>query len=206
MVKTKSKPVATEAIAATLRDEILGGRLPAGQRLTEMELAQRFGASRAAVRPAIQQLAMQGLLVCKTNCGAAVAPEAPKSIRDLIVPIRRTVEIYALRLVFSDLAEHDFQVWEEILARMKSACERQELHIIAECDLAFHRVILERAAQPDLLVIWEALVGRLRSHFRRTQRQLTRLTDIYEEHRELLEAFRSSDEDAAVRSLKAKIA
>jgi DNA-binding GntR family transcriptional regulator len=205
-VKTKTKPAATEIIAATLRDEILGGRLPAGQRLTEMELAQRFGASRAAVRPVIQQLAMQGLLVCKTNCGAAVAPEAPKAIRDLIVPIRRAIEAYALQLIFSELGPADFQRWEETLARMKAACERQDLHTVAECDLAFHRAILERASQGDLLVIWEALVGRLRSHFRRTQRQLTRLMDIYDEHCELLEAFRGSDEDAALRSLKAKIA
>lgn len=204
-MKTKSKPAATDVIASTLRDEILGGRLPAGQRLTEMELARRFGASRAAVRPVIQQLAMQGLLVCKTNCGAAVAPEAPKAIRDLIVPIRRAVEAYALELIFSELGPQDFERWEGILARMKSACERQDLHTIAECDLAFHRALLERAAQPDLLVIWEALVGRLRSHFRRTQRQLARLMDIYDEHRELLDAFRGDDEEDAVRSLKAKI-
>lgn len=202
---TKPKAHKTDAIAATLRDEILGGRLPAGRRMTELELSKRFGASRAAIRPAIQQLAMQGLLVCKTNCGAAVAPEAPKMIRDLIVPIRRTVEVYALRLIFSDLTEGDFQTWENILARMKVACARQNLHTVAECDLAFHRAIVERAAQPDLLAIWETLICRLRSHFRRSQRQLARLSDIYDEHRELLEVFRGCDEEAAVEQLTAKI-
>jgi DNA-binding GntR family transcriptional regulator len=202
---TKLKPVKTDMIAATLRDEILGGRLSAGQRMTEVELAQRFGASRAAVRPAIQQLAMQGLLVCKTNCGAAVAPEAPKAIRDLIVPIRRTVEAYALRLIFSDLTSENYQAWEEILAKMKAACARQNVHTVAECDLAFHRTIVQITAQRDLLAIWETLVGRVRSHFRRTQRQLARLTDIYDEHCELLEVFRGTDEEAAVRLLTAKI-
>jgi DNA-binding GntR family transcriptional regulator len=88
---------------------------------------------------------------------------------------------------------------------MKQACVKQDPHTVAECDLAFHRAILSRAAQLDLLVIWETLVGRVRSHFRRTQRQLARLMDIYDEHRELLEVFRGSDEESAVRLLKAKI-
>ena len=205
LVKTRTTQMKTDMIAATLRDEILGGRLTAGQRLTEAGLAARFGATRAVVRPVIQQLAMQGLLVCKSNCGAAVASEAPKAIRDVIVPIRRTVEAYALREVFSDLTAEDFQAWEQILEKMKMACENQDRHTVAECDLAFHRYIIEAAAQSDLLAIWETLVGRVRSHFRRTQRQLTRLMDIYDEHRELLDMFRGSDEDAAVRLLHAKI-
>lgn len=198
-------PEKMEIIAETLRDEILGGRLAVGQRLTETELSERFGASRATIRPVIQQLTMRGLLVFNRNCGAAVAPETTKVVRDLIVPIRRTIETSALRLIYADLTTTHFDAWEAVLAKMKSACERQDLHAIAESDLAFHRTILEHAGQPDLLAIWEILVGRVRSEFRRTQRQIARLMDIYDEHQELLAAFRNADEEFAVRLLKAKI-
>lgn len=192
-------------ISRVLREEILTGRLQAGSRLTEAELSSRFGVGRGLVREAVQKLSTQGLLISRPNRGAVVAPEAPREIRNLIIPIRRTVEVYALRLVFDDLDAADFAAWDEILGRMRDACARADYHAIAEADLAFHRRLLERAGQPDLIVIWETLVGRIRSHFRRTQKLSADAMEIHEEHRAIVESFRGRDLAAAVRLLKEKI-
>ncbi|OJW14388.1 MAG: exonuclease [Planctomycetales bacterium 71-10] len=192
-------------VSRVLREEILTGRLQAGSRLTEAELSSRFGVGRGLVREAVQKLSTQGLLISRPNRGAVVAPEAPREIRNLIIPIRRTVEVYALRLVFDDLDAADFAAWDEILGRMRDACARADYHAIAEADLAFHRRLLERAGQPDLIVIWETLVGRIRSHFRRTQKLSADAMEIYEEHRAIVESFRGRDLAAAVRLLKEKI-
>lgn len=192
-------------ISRVLREEILTGRLQAGSRLTEAELSSRFGVGRGLVREAVQKLSTQGLLISRPNRGAVVAPEAPREIRNLIIPIRRTVEVYALRLVFDDLDAADFAAWDEILGRMRDACARADYQAIAEADLAFHRRLLERAGQPDLIVIWETLVGRIRSHFRRTQKLSADAMEIYEEHRAIVDSFRGRDLAAAVRLLKEKI-
>jgi DNA-binding GntR family transcriptional regulator len=192
-------------IASVLRGDILSGRLEPGQRLTELELSQRFHAGRGLVRQALQQLALQGLVTTKKNCGVTVSAAAPKDIREVIVPIRRTIEIHALRYIYDDLMPVDFARWDEILADMKAACRKQDIHSAVEADVAFHRYLVERAGQPDLMAIWEMLVGRIRSHFRRAQRQVTSLMDIHEEHREILDAFRAGDEDAAVKLLHARI-
>lgn len=193
-------------IAQSIRNDILSGRMAEGLRLTEAELSQRFGVGRSLIREAVQQLSMQGLLVTRPNRGAAVAPEAPREIRQLIIPIRRTIEAYALRLVFDELNDADFQRWEEILEKMRQACGQNDYHALAELDIAFHRALLERADQPDLLVIWDTLVGRIRSHFRRMQRRS--YSDVYEivrEHEAVLEGFRQGDLNEAVRLLKANI-
>src|SRR3972149_275775 len=50
-----------ETVADRLRDEILDGRLPAGSRLVEAELAVRFGVSRGPIRDALTELARGGL-------------------------------------------------------------------------------------------------------------------------------------------------
>ena len=192
-------------IAESLRNDILSGRMVEGLRLTESELAQRFGVGRGLVREAVQQLSMQGLLITRPNRGAAVAPEAPREIRQLIIPIRRTVEAYALQLVFDELTDADFQRWEDVLQKMKTAGEQNDFFAVAEADIAFHRVLLERAGQPDLLIIWDALVGRIRSHFRRMQRRYGSLVEVYDEHAALLEGYRLGDLEAAVRQLKANI-
>lgn len=192
-------------ITLRLRDDILSGRMAAGLRLTEAGLAARFGVGRGPVREAVKQLSVQGLLVLRPNRGAAVAPEAPRQIRQLIIPIRRTIEAYALRQVFDELTESDFSRWESIVEQMRRACEAADLHTLAELDLAFHRALLERAAQPELLVIWDTIVGQIRTHFRRMQRRTDDLLSIYEEHKALLDSFRSGKLSESLRLLKAKI-
>lgn len=176
-----------------------------GQRVTEAELAERFGVGRGLVREAVQRLTQQGLLQTRPNCGAVVAPEAPKTIRRLIVPIRRTIETHALQLVFEELTESDFRRWEEIVARMRPACQKGDFHALAELDIAFHRFLLDRAGQPDLISIWETLAGRIRSHFRRAQRRCADPMEIYEEHAGLVKVFREGTLAEAVRVLKEKI-
>ncbi|MCZ2343072.1 MAG: GntR family transcriptional regulator [Bacteroidales bacterium] len=201
---TVSKPTATE-LADRLRNDILTGRIQPGCRLVEQEISQRFGVGRGRVREAIQQLARQGLLLMRANRGAVVAVDAPKAIRDLIIPIRRTVELYALNLVFDSLNEEAFRRWDAILARMHDACVQHDLHTVAETDLEFHRTLIDLAGEPDLMVIWETLVGRIHSHFLQVQWRQTRLLDIYDEHRQLVEVFRSGDRDAAYQLLSNRI-
>jgi DNA-binding GntR family transcriptional regulator len=194
-----------EQIANTLRDDVLSGRLESGQKLSETKLAERFGVSRGPVREALVQLTNEGMLVGKPNCGVVVAPSAPDSIRELIVPIRRTIETYALRSFFDAIAEDDFRVWEEILEKMKTACEQRDPHASAEADIAFHRSLLLRAGQPDLLAIWQTIVARIRSHFRQAHERVADLMAVYEEHRRIVETFRSGDKEAAVRTLERSI-
>ena len=204
MATNPGTPSSTE-LADLLRDVILAGRLQAGTRLTEADLSERFEVGRGRVREAIQQLARQGLLNVRPNRGATVAPEAPKVVEDHIISLRRSLELFALESIFDRLDDKAFQRWEEILDDMEAACARHDYHGIAEADLAFHRTLFEEAELPDLLVIWETVVGRIRSHFLRMQWRQPRLLDILDEHRQLLKAFRSSDLKTASQLLAAKI-
>lgn len=205
MADELSTPVGSSQIAYAIRGDILSGRIPEGSRLTEAQLTKRFGVGRGLIREALQRLSLQGLLVTRPNCGAMVAPEAPREIRGLILPIRRTIEVYALRIAFEVLNEVDFKAWDEIVEKMREACEHQDHHLIAELDIEFHHLLVQRAEQPDLLVIWETLVGRIRSHFLRTQRRCPNPLEIYEEHRDIVNSFRAGDLRAAVKLLKDKI-
>jgi DNA-binding GntR family transcriptional regulator len=137
--------------------------------------------------------------------GARVAPDPPDSIRELVTPIRETLEVFALRLFVSDLREEDFAAWEEILSRMKAACEKRDYAAIAEQDMALHRSLLQRAGQEDLLAIWSVLVARVRSHFRANNPRYADPLEIYAEHRELIDTFRRGDAEASVKALREHI-
>ncbi len=196
-----------EQIAAHLRNDVLCGRLPEGQRLRESDLVSRFGVSRTPIREALRQLIQEGLLDGLPNTGVTVSKRPPDAVRDLVVPIRRTLESYALRAFFDQIDDDDYQIWEEILGRMRTACVESDFHRIAEHDIAFHRSIVCRAKLPDIEAIWASLVARVRSHFWETQRRdyLDPL-EIHAEHVEILEAFRTGDVEKAVRTLEKHIA
>lgn len=193
-------------IANRLRDDILSGRIAEGERLSEPQLVKRFAVSRAPIREALVQLTQEGLLVAKPNCGVTVAPSAPNAIQELVVPIRRTIETYALRLFFNEINDDDFRLWEDILQRLKAACQQRDWATCAEQDIAFHRSLLERAGQGDLLAIWASIVVRLRNYFQQNNVKYDRdPMQLYEEHRGIVEAFRGGDPERAVQALERNI-
>ena len=195
-----------QQIADQLRTDVLSGRLPEGQRLSEKEMVARFKVSRTPIREALLQLTHEGLLEAKPNCGVRVAPNAPLAIHELVVPIRRALETYALHLFFEEITDEDYRRWEEIVEQMRKACQKKDTIAISEQDIAFHRSIINRAGQPDLEAIWAVIVARVRSHFWQTHPKYEDLMDIYREHASILDVLRRGDLDAAIDALTANIA
>jgi DNA-binding GntR family transcriptional regulator len=196
-----------EQIAHQLREDILAGRLDDDERLNERELAERFGVSRIPIREALVQLTHEGLLVSRANCGVRVATPAPDAIREFLIPIRRTIETFALRLIWETLNDEDFTQWQQILERMKKACAERDFPAIAEQDIAFHRSIVTRAEQPDLLAVWSGVVARIRSHFRQSHSRHHQQNPmkLYTSHRALVNAFRTGPLEGAVKALEEHI-
>ena len=195
-----------EQITGRLRDDILTGRLAEGERLHEAKLAERFGVSRGPIREVLAQLTHEGLLEAKPNVASRVAPSDSDSVRELIVPIRRVIETFALKHFFSRNQRTRFSDVESILHHLKSACERKELTAIFQYDLAFHRSILTRAGVPALMTIWQTIVARIRRHFRHATSHFSDdYLEIFEQHRRLVDIFRSGDREAAIKALEQHI-
>jgi GntR family transcriptional regulator, rspAB operon transcriptional repressor len=209
--KTTAEPIMLirglrDQIVDQLRNDVFSGRLPPGERLSETSLVDRFRVSRTPIREALQQLTQEGLLEAKPNCGVRVADDASDALDELVIPIRRTIETFALRSCFDEIDGDDFARWEELLGRMGRACREPDFPAIAELDLAFHRSIIQRAGIRDLETIWLAIVARVRFHFLRSQREYAEPMDIRDEHASIVAAIRSGDAEAAVEALGANIA
>ena len=94
-----------EQIADRIRADVISGRLAEGTSLREQALAKQYGVSRAPIRDALLQLTQEGLLEAKPNCGVRVGSASGEEIQPLVVELRRKIEVFALRKVFSKLTE-----------------------------------------------------------------------------------------------------
>lgn len=86
-------------IILRMREMIMTGALKAGERVTEVRLAESLGVSRTPVRHALSVLAQEGLLVpAEVGRGFVVRAFSEKDIRDAIL-LRGILEGTAARLV-----------------------------------------------------------------------------------------------------------
>ena len=83
-----------EEVTNRLRDMIVSLRLPPGERIQEMEVAQLLGVSRTPVREAIKVLTAEGLVELLPLRGAIVKAFSAKDARDMLEVIA-LVESYA---------------------------------------------------------------------------------------------------------------
>lgn len=89
-----TKLTIAEQIAAALRQEIVSGQLPAGTRLPQVEIAQRFGISTTPVREAFGLLQRDGLVQIDTHRGVTV----------FLPTIEDLIEHYEIRMALEMLA------------------------------------------------------------------------------------------------------
>lgn len=90
---------ASQAVKAQLRlrEMILAGELPGGERIAELTLVEKIGVSRTPIRAALQRLEQEGLLHVLPGGGYAVRLFSVREVSDAI-ELRGTLEGLAVRL------------------------------------------------------------------------------------------------------------
>jgi GntR family transcriptional regulator of vanillate catabolism len=86
----------TTSVVAALRQQIIGGRFPAGARLAEIPVAEALGVSRTPVRLAFRTLAQEGLLASAGKRGYVVRAFSEADVR-CAVEVRGALEGLAAR-------------------------------------------------------------------------------------------------------------
>lgn len=186
-----------EQIADRIRTDVLAGRFEEGASLREASLAKEYGVSRAPIRDALLQLTQEGILVAKPNCGVRVGERPDETLQPLIVELRRNVEVFALQKGIVKMTEDDFDALDASVEDLRKACKEKDLSRMVECDMSFHRHIIESAEDPELVALWLPIVSRMFLHYSRH----TTILDSYREHAKIAKAIRQRDCKAASKAL-----
>ncbi|MET7741362.1 GntR family transcriptional regulator [Streptomyces sp. NPDC005385] len=181
-----------ERVLATLRQEIMAGRLRPGDRLVERELAERFGVSRVPVREAIRALVAEGFVLFETPRRTVVRRLTPTDVAELF-ELREALEVYAAGLAASRATPEALTELAALLDRAAVATGADDAEAITDINTAFHDRILAMAGNSLLISVMEPVDGRLRWLTRQNEEWPQLLT----EHRELYEAVASGDPERA---------
>lgn len=129
-----------DVVFNTLRQAILKGELAPGERLMEIQLAERLGVSRTPIREAIRKLELEGLVLMIPRKGAEVAKISEKSLRD-VLEVRRSLEELAIELACQRMTAEEIEQLEEMQKAFRVAIDKGDVMAIAESDEHYHDII-----------------------------------------------------------------
>ena len=129
-----------DVVFNTLRQAILRGELKPGERLMEIQLANKLGVSRTPIREAIRKLELEGLVLMIPRKGAEVAEITEKSLRD-VLEVRRALEVLAVQLACEKVTNEEIRELERVAKEFQQVVNSSDITEIAEVDVCFHDII-----------------------------------------------------------------
>jgi DNA-binding GntR family transcriptional regulator len=191
-------------VAARLRRDILGGEFAPGERLVELNLTERYGAGRAAIRAALVELATEGLVEKETNWGASVRQiSIAEAIQ--ITEARAALESLIAAAAARNAAEDERAELAGLEADMRGAVAEERYLDYSELNGVLHRRIRE-ISQHDVA---GELVAMLRNRSARHQFSLAlmpgRPAESLEQHAAIIRAIVRGDEAGASAAMQAHL-
>jgi DNA-binding GntR family transcriptional regulator len=184
-----------ELTVRRLRQEILSGALPPGERLIEEHLTARFGTSRAPLREALSQLAQQGLIEQLPRRGVRVA-ELSAADSDELFALRNVLERYAVQAAFTEPGAVSLADVSSAWELMAEAARNGDAFAENNAHQAFHVAVVALAAQRHLLLAYEPVILKLQMLMAanlRLEAEQREAVEGVERHRRLLDALATGD-------------
>jgi DNA-binding GntR family transcriptional regulator len=192
-------------VAARLRDDILEGTFPPGERLIELQLAERYRVGRAAIRAALVELDAEGLVQREANRGAMVRRISVAEAVE-ITQARAVLEGLIARLAAERATAGERDELRELLAEMTGAVEQEDKLTYSKLNRELHGT-LRRIARHRVA---DDLVANLRNRAAHHQFRLAlmpgRAAESLVQHGAIVEAVTAGDGPAAEAAMHAHLA
>ena len=187
----------SEDLAAELRDHIVDGEIPAGERINEVHLAARLEVSRTPLREALKQLVSEGFLM--------VLPRRGFFVRGLHA--EEFEHLYRIRAILDPAALEaaglpDTKQLDELEALNRELAPVRDPNQAIALDDRWHHLLLSHCPNPILLDLITQFMRRTRRYEHAYMRQQAHVRIAVEEHEKILDALRVGDLSAGCTALR----
>ncbi len=185
-----------EQVYEALREAIITGILPPGERIMETHLAQLANVSRIPVREAIRKLESEGLVTLLPRRGIIVEGFTEKDILELY-RIRGALEELACSIAAERQDAGFAKKAEDILRRSEDELQRSDWERLSECHSQFNKWLGEASGGRHLKRLFQQYEEYV-SIFRAINVTAARSREAIDEHREILDAIKEGDSERAM--------
>jgi len=188
-------------VYAWIRQAITSGRFVPGQRLSERELASRYGVSRTPIREAFRHLIQEGLVVYKPNSGYRIIPLSEELARNILV-VRETLESMATRLAAQRDPKGTAETMVKTITKARRAYREGQLSELIAANQSFHQALVESSGNSVLKAMYRTLQGYIGLMMSVSLSWPRRPVETIREHGEIIRALKSGSPDAAERAIR----
>lgn len=181
----------TKLVVDAIRDRIMKGEFPPGERLVEAHLSDLLGVSRMPVREALRQLASEGVVTIEPRRGASVTSYSAEQAQEL-VEVRATLESLNAKLAARRRDPERIARLQQMLA---AGANEPDLHQLHERNAGFHEALADIAANSVLRDMVRSLRERTVLIFAPFSR--ARARQNWEEHSAIVRAVIAGDAELA---------
>lgn len=194
----------TSELVSRIRDDILDATFPPGDRLIEVQLAERYGVGRAAIRAALVELDAEGLVRREANRGATVRRISLVEAIE-ITEARAALEGLVARRAAARATDEQRAELQGVIAEMEAAVESGQLLGYTKLNRRFHAVLRDVGGH----AVASELVAQLRNRSAHHQYRLAtlqgRASTSLQQHRAIVVAVVAGDGDAAEAAMRAHL-
>ncbi len=187
------RATSASAVAAVLRDEIVGMLLMPGTALQDRVLSARFGMSRTPVREALLRLADEGLVDIFPQSGTFVSRIPVAAIPEALV-IRLALEGVTVEAAASKKSTAGL---DEALALQRVVAGRDDTRGFHEADEAFHEALAALGGHPGIWRLLKSVKMQIDRARRLTLPVPGRMDQVIGEHERIRTAVAAGDVAAA---------
>lgn len=186
-----------DVVFNTLRQAILRGELKPGERLMEIQLANKLGVSRTPIREAIRKLELEGLVLMIPRRGAEVAEITERNLRD-VLEVREALEELSVKLACEHATQAQIEEMKQAAQVFKESLSGDDVTRIAEADVAFHDAINMATDNQKLIQILNNLREQMYRYRMEYLKDRQSHSVLVREHEEILNALCARDAEKAL--------
>ena len=185
-----------DVVFKTLRQAILKGELEPGERLMEIQLAERLGVSRTPIREAIRKLELEGLVLMIPRRGAEVAEITRQDLED-VLEVRAALEELAVKDACEHITDEQLQDLKKAANEFKRSLEGTDLVACAEADIHFHEIIYAATNNKRLVQMLNNLREQMYRYRMENLKDKRTYRTLVEEHDAIRRALKKHDKEKA---------
>lgn len=190
----KKKPSRAESLYLAVKDMAILFKFKPGERINEVDLARRLGASRTPLREALNRLVAEGFLVLKQGRGFFCRDLKPREMFDLY-QFRSILEVAAVRLACEQATEQEVVDLAHFLDETGPEEGGRNSEELVALDEHFHEKLMELSRNMEMIKTLKNINARIK-YFRWVDMD-SRREDTQHEHRTIVEALMERDADLA---------